>query len=1295
MSEGSDPFQGGSPPPRTPPLSPPPSASTTQGVRAGTADLLKRPSVPIEDLNADKLLLAASRLAIESQTFPSLSGIPLLAKLGQGGMGAVYFGIHPRLRLEVAVKVLPFHLADHQPELVERFFREAQVAAQVQSPHLVRVLDVNEENGLFFLVMEFVNGVSAGSYLRMQRDRGRNGLDEAVALEILEAACLGLSAAHKQGVIHRDLKPDNILIPRARAQGAVYDFAGSKIADLGLARSEDLSQSLTGSQAMMGTPGYLAPEQAIDAKHAGKPADVFSIGATLYALLTGRAPFAGTSLTKVMMDTVQAPHTPVRNLRPDVSEATAAVLDRCLNKEPQARYADAEALRAELAECRQALVTTPLPSVTLQGGASGPVPVPPKTPPLTPLPPTMPPTATPVPATSQPLSAGPAPALAVQPAPVRRGGAGLALAALGLLALAGGTGWWYQNRSPLEQPAKKDAPDLAEREKLAQAERDAKAKTERERQEREARQARVERRAHAEALIVEAAVRDIPAERFQNLQHELEAAAREQAGDAGLAARLNGASTVLAQRLEQAELAVELEAAERLVELSELDLETPGNAALGVRAEAAGGAAFERWRKLKARWNAERNWNRALQAAQDAPPEDIAALQRARENLGQSLLELQAVMAPPPTEIERLEQLIEELQAALARPPKYAPGIRWGVGPVDWMGAHLQWKRHQSAFTAAGFPEFAALDARIKVLEKRSSEFAAELKASDAALALSNPEEALKRLENAVFIGRGDAEKKLPDLIDTMKPDLKARQEAVNAAWKAKQANLSAEDRRKRIEAFQNALRMATAPAMASDWAGIQKTLELGLEQLGELPDPSRALAEQMLEKAKAEASRVSAVEAALSRARKLLETQKWGPAEQAYLEAEQLIGKATPETKLGLETARAGRAKADAAALFAQAETRCKAHKWTEALKLLEEAQRLDPENKRIADGIMQVQSAWKAIQPQETVYKLSAKTDWGDSGVTVAAGDRLKVSATGKWTGNAPMRAWFPDKGPGEKGTPNFRLVNKDEEGHEFFAETLIARIAEGEPFYMGSGREWVAKAAGKLSFRFNEAGTIGGLADNDGELTITIVRTPAAANSAPLPAPAPVPQPPVAAPAPAIEWEVLGSFGVYSNRPAQGIPLDKQGRIVPLRTDLDKDQYKAAYKQVDRLLKLEKGTRVKLEYQGRWFTGPTGRWVGADGKRDDGVATLKNFRAFQGPDNEWNIAMLVVYVCEEDRPNTAIFNAIAQKGHVWACTDKNRPLEFVMPETGTLRFQQNRDGYYDVTEGALAITVSIRKP
>ncbi|GMV82059.1 MAG: hypothetical protein AMXMBFR7_32430 [Planctomycetota bacterium] len=1294
MSEGSDPFQGGSPPPRTPPLSPPPSASTTQGVRAGTADLLKRPSVPIEDLNADKLLLAASRLAIESRTFPSLSGIPLLAKLGQGGMGAVYFGIHPRLRLEVAVKVLPFHLADRQPELVERFFREAQVAAQVQSPHLVRVLDVNEENGLFFLVMEFVNGVSAGSYLRMQRDRGRNGLDEAVALEILEAACLGLSAAHKQGVIHRDLKPDNILIPRARTQGAVYDFAGSKIADLGLARSEDLSQSLTGSQAMMGTPGYLAPEQAIDAKHAGKPADVFSIGATLYALLTGRAPFAGTSLTKVMMDTVQSPHTPVRNLRPDVSEATAAVLDRCLNKEPQARYDDADALRAELAECRQALVTTPLPSVTLQGGASGPVPVPPKIPPLTPLPPTLPPTATPVPATSLPPSAGPAPAIQVQPAPVRRGGAGLALAALGLLALAGGAGWWYQNRYPPLQPAKMEDLDPAEsakREKLAQAERDAKEKAERERQEREARHGLAERRAHAEALIVEAAVRDIPAERFQNLRNELEAAAREQAGDSGLAARLNGASTVLAQRLEQAELAVELEAAERLIELNEWDLETPGNAALGVRVEAAGGAASERWRKLKARWNAERNWNRALQAARDAPPGDVAALQRARETLGQSLLELQAAMAPPPTEIERLEQLIEELQAALARPPRYAPDLRRGVGPVDWMGAHLQRKRYQSAFTAAGFPEFAALDARIEVLEKRAFEFTAELKASDAALALNNPEEALKRLENAVFIGRGDAEKKLPDLVDTMKPDLQTRQEAVNTAWKAKQENLSAEDRRKRTEAFQNALRMATAPAMANDWAGIQKTLELGMEQLGELPDPSRALAEQMLAKAKAESSRVSAIEAALSRARKLLETQKWEPAEQAYLEAEQLIGKATPDTKLGLETARAGRAKAHAAALLAQAETLFNEHKWTEALKLLEDAQRLDPENKKVADAIKRAQAEWKALQPQETVFKLSAKTDWGDSGVTVAAGDRLTVSAAGKWTGNAPMRAWFPDKGPGEKGTPNFRLVNKDEEGHEFFAETLIARIAESEPFYIGAGRSFVAKAAGKLSFRFNEAGTMAGLADNDGELTITIVRTPAAVGAAPAPAP-PVQ---VAAPVLAGELEVLGSFGVYSNRPAQGIPLDKQGRVVPLHTDLDKDQYKAAYRQVDRLLKLEKGTRVKLEYQGRWFSGPTGRWVGADGKRDDGVATLKNFRAFQGPDNEWNIAMLVVYVCEEDRPNTAIFNAIAQKGHVWACTDKNQPLEFVMPETGTLRFQQNRDGYYDVTEGALAITVSIRKP
>ncbi|MCY3021976.1 MAG: protein kinase [Planctomycetota bacterium] len=309
--------------------------------------------VVFEDLSGDRLLAAAPQVAHEGTPVPTLGGIPLLSKLGQGGMGAVYLGIHPRLKKQVAVKVLPFPLLMNQPQLVERFFREAQVAARVHSDHLVGVLDVNEECGLVYLVMELVSGMSAGAYLRRIRESGRRGLEEPTALDICIATAEGLAAAHREGIIHRDVKPDNILLPRAR-EGS-WDFRGAKLADLGLARSEGLSHSLTGSQFTVGTPGYMAPEQAKDARKAGKPADVYSMGATLYALLCGHAPFSGGTPMEVMLAAIQQDHPPITQICPTVTSATAALIEHCLAKDPAARYVDASALLEGLRVCRNAI----------------------------------------------------------------------------------------------------------------------------------------------------------------------------------------------------------------------------------------------------------------------------------------------------------------------------------------------------------------------------------------------------------------------------------------------------------------------------------------------------------------------------------------------------------------------------------------------------------------------------------------------------------------------------------------------------------------------------------------------------------------------------------------------------------------------------------------------------------------------------------------------------------------------------------------------------------------------------
>src|SRR5262245_37147874 len=243
------------------------------------------PDTSDKGLAKDGLLAIAPR---DPSGRPTLGGIPLYRKLGQGGMGAVYLGRHPRLGVDVAVKILPFHLADQDPNAIEYFMREANVAARLNHPSLVRIFDVNVDgdpkagSAIWYLVMEFVAGQTAGRLLKDRMKSGQGPLAEADALDILLTISDGLSAAHEQKFIHRDIKPENIIIP-AGPDGPLQ-FRRAKLMDLGLAKthSEDLSLGPTGTNVAMGTPGYMAPEQAENAKAAGPPADVFAMGATLY-----------------------------------------------------------------------------------------------------------------------------------------------------------------------------------------------------------------------------------------------------------------------------------------------------------------------------------------------------------------------------------------------------------------------------------------------------------------------------------------------------------------------------------------------------------------------------------------------------------------------------------------------------------------------------------------------------------------------------------------------------------------------------------------------------------------------------------------------------------------------------------------------------------------------------------------------------------------------------------------------------------------------------------------------------
>jgi eukaryotic-like serine/threonine-protein kinase len=263
----------------------------------------------------------------------------LLERLGQGGMGEVFKARHPLMDRLVALKLLRGDPRG-RPQALDRFRREIQAAARLIDPHVVLAHDAGQVGDACFLVMEYIEGTDLA---RLLKARGR--LPPAEAAGYIYQAALGLQHAHERGLVHRDLKPSNLIL----APGGVV-----KILDLGLARLRtDLGQGaavapLTHEGSVIGTPDYLAPEQAVDARAADIRADIYSLGCTLYCLLAGRPPFPGGSLAEKLLKHQQAEPDPVEGLCPDVPPALAAVVRRMMAKRPQDRYqiprAAAEAL---------------------------------------------------------------------------------------------------------------------------------------------------------------------------------------------------------------------------------------------------------------------------------------------------------------------------------------------------------------------------------------------------------------------------------------------------------------------------------------------------------------------------------------------------------------------------------------------------------------------------------------------------------------------------------------------------------------------------------------------------------------------------------------------------------------------------------------------------------------------------------------------------------------------------------------------------------------------------------------
>jgi len=279
---------------------------------------------------------------------PDIPGYELLGELGHGGMGVVYRARHVRLNRLVALKMIRAG-AHASPALLARFHVEAEALASVQHPNIVQVFEVGAHDGCPYLAMEFVNGGSLRELLAHQSPPAR------AAAELVEALARAMHVAHLRGIVHRDLKPGNILLvsgewpPDAPLTPHPSPLTTPKVTDFGLAKrlTEGKDQTCTG--VVMGTPGYMAPEQAAGRNRAIGPAtDIYALGAILYEMLTGQPPFHGDGDMDTLRKTVSEEPAAPRRLRPRVPRDLDTICLRCLEKEPAKRYATAEALADDL-----------------------------------------------------------------------------------------------------------------------------------------------------------------------------------------------------------------------------------------------------------------------------------------------------------------------------------------------------------------------------------------------------------------------------------------------------------------------------------------------------------------------------------------------------------------------------------------------------------------------------------------------------------------------------------------------------------------------------------------------------------------------------------------------------------------------------------------------------------------------------------------------------------------------------------------------------------------------------------
>lgn len=317
-------------------------------------------------------------------TQPGPQGVPerfkhyrLVRQLGQGGMGSVFEGVDERINERVAVKVLHPHLAAADPSFAERFEREAHTAALLRSPYTVHLLDFGQQDGRYFMVMEFIEGQSLADVLRQE---GR--MEPGRALWIAGEVARALEEAGARGIVHRDIKPDNILFD---ADGRV------KVADFGIARSM-MSGGLTMAGGFVGTPAYASPEQADG--NSDPRSDIYSVGIMLFAMLAGQPPFSGSNPIELMM------HHASSNLPMELIEsapvAAQNVVRRACEKDPLDRYQSAAELAGAIDRARQGLQRQSSGGTAMRPAAGGRTQAPPS--------PSTPPTVAPTPSVDLPTA---------------------------------------------------------------------------------------------------------------------------------------------------------------------------------------------------------------------------------------------------------------------------------------------------------------------------------------------------------------------------------------------------------------------------------------------------------------------------------------------------------------------------------------------------------------------------------------------------------------------------------------------------------------------------------------------------------------------------------------------------------------------------------------------------------------------------------------------------------------------------------------------------------------------------